>query len=145
GFSRIVEACAPHGCHTIGQLFHPGREVRRASDGSWPVTYSASAVANDRFHRVPREMSIELVWEVIASYGAATARFVAAGMDGAEIVASHGYLPAQFFDPGVNRRTDNFGGSFSNRARFMREVIRAVRGAAGDRVVGMRISLANPK
>jgi hypothetical protein len=90
-------------------------------------------------------MNIELVWEVIASYGAATARFVAAGMDGAEIVASHGYLPAQFFDPDVNRRTDTFGGSFSNRARFVREVIRAVRGAAGAGVVGMRISLANPK
>jgi 2,4-dienoyl-CoA reductase-like NADH-dependent reductase (Old Yellow Enzyme family) len=141
GFARIVETCAPHGCRTLGQLFHPGREIRRASDGSRPVTYSASAVANDRYHTVPREMSAELVRDVIESYGTAARRFVAAGMDGAEIVASHGYLPAQFFDASVNHRNDAFGGSLTNRARFIREVIRSVRRGVGDGVAGMRISL----
>ena len=79
--------------------------------------------------------------DVIKSYGSAARRFVAAGMDGAEIVASHGYLPAQFLDPSVNRRTDAFGGTVQNRARFIRETITSVRCGVGDAVVGMRISL----
>jgi 2,4-dienoyl-CoA reductase-like NADH-dependent reductase (Old Yellow Enzyme family) len=61
GFAQIVEACQAFDCRTIGQLFHPGREIRRAADGSRPVTYSASAVPTDRFHVVPRAMSGDLV------------------------------------------------------------------------------------
>lgn len=140
GFAKIVEACAPCGCRTIGQLFHPGREIRKLSDGSRPVTYSASAVPNERYHTVPRAMSTALAWEVIEAYGSAARRFVAAGMDGAEIVASHGYLPAQFLDPSINHRDDEFGGSQEKRARFIREVVRSVRRGVADAVVGMRIS-----
>lgn len=141
GFAKIVEACAPSGCRTIGQLFHPGREIRKLSDGSRPVTYSASAVPNQRYHTVPRAMSTALAWEVIDAYGSTARRFVDAGMDGAEIVASHGYLPAQFLDPSINHRDDEFGGSQEKRARFLRELVRSVRHGVGDAVVGMRISL----
>ena len=53
-------------------------------------------------------------------------RLDAAGLDGVEIVASHGYLPAQFLNPRVNLRDDDYGGSFENRLRFLREAIAAV-------------------
>ena len=61
--------------------------------------------------------------------------------DGVEIVASHGYLPAQFLNPTVNLRTDEYGGDLKNRARFLRENIAAVRAAVGsDFAVGVRLS-----
>jgi hypothetical protein len=64
-----------------------------------------------------------------------------AGADGVEIVASHGYLPAQFLNPRVNRRDDDYGGSADKRLRFLKEVIAGVRRAAGpDLAVGLRIS-----
>jgi NADPH-dependent 2,4-dienoyl-CoA reductase/sulfur reductase-like enzyme len=64
-----------------------------------------------------------------------------AGFDGVEIVASHGYLPAQFLNKRTNARTDEYGGPFENRLRFLREVVTAIRGAVGrDIVVGLRIS-----
>ena len=62
-----------------------------------------------------------------------------AGLDGIEIVASHGYLPAQFLNPRVNLRDDVYGGSFENRLRFLREVIAEIRSRVGDMVIGMRI------
>src|SRR5438445_805936 len=78
---------------------------------------------------------------VVAGYGSAAARLVEAGLDGVEIVASQGYLPAQFLNPRINRRDDEYGGSPENRLRFLRQAIAAVRRAVGpDIVVGMRIS-----
>jgi hypothetical protein len=65
----------------------------------------------------------------------------AAGLDGVEIVASHGYLPSQFLNPRVNLREDGYGGDLEGRLRFLREVIADVRGKVDDRfVVGLRIS-----
>ncbi len=63
------------------------------------------------------------------------------GLDGVEIVASHGYLPAQFLNPKINLRTDEYGGDLVNRARFLREIAHGVRETVGnDFVVGIRIS-----
>jgi 2,4-dienoyl-CoA reductase-like NADH-dependent reductase (Old Yellow Enzyme family) len=112
-----------------------------SQDGSLPVTYSASAVENDRFHSIPRPMTSVLVAEVIQGYGDAALRMKATGLDGVEIVASHGYLPAQFLNPRLNQRADKYGGNEENRLRFLREVIAEVRSrVVQDFVVGMRIS-----
>ena len=72
-----------------------------------------------------------MIDEIVEGYGAAARRMAAAGIDGVEIVASHGYLPAQFLNPRLNRREDGYGGSFENRLRFLREVIAACRAAVG--------------
>lgn len=69
----------------------------------------------------------EEIKEVIACYGAAAARAVKAGYDMIEVHCAHGYLPHMFLNPCMNRRTDEYGGSFENRARFALEVFRAVR------------------
>lgn len=141
GYRRIAEAAHPHGCKVFAQLFHPGREIMESQDGSLPVTYSASAAENDRFHSIPRPMTSGLIAEVIQGYADAALRIKAAGLDGVEIVASHGYLPAQFLNPRLNQRTDKYGGNEENRLRFLREVIAEVRSGVGqDFVVGMRIS-----
>ena len=112
-----------------------------SQDGSLPVAYAPSAVPNERFHVLPAPLSPGMIAEIIDGYGAAARRMAAAGIDGVEIVASHGYLPAQFLNPRLNRREDGYGGSFENRLRFLREAVAACRAAMGpERVVGMRIS-----
>ena len=141
GYRGVAEAVHAHGCKIFGQLFHPGREIMESQDGSLPVAYAPSVAPNERFHVMPAPLTPAMIDEIVAGYGAAARRMASAGLDGAEIVASHGYLPAQFLNPRINRREDEYGGSFENRLRFLRRVIEAVRDAVGeDRVVGMRIS-----
>ena len=118
----MAGACHRHGALVYGQLFHPGREIMETADGLAPVAYSASAVPQDRFHVMPREASVALIAEFVTGYGNAARRLEAAGIDGVEIVASHGYLPAQFLNPAINKRTDQYGGSDENRLRFLESV-----------------------
>jgi 2,4-dienoyl-CoA reductase-like NADH-dependent reductase (Old Yellow Enzyme family) len=141
GYRCLADACHESGAAVFGQLFHPGREIMESQDGSAPVAYSASAVPTERFHVTPCPLSRRLIDEIVHGYGRGAARLKTAGLDGVEIVASHGYLPAQFLNPRVNLRDDGYGGSDENRLRFLREAIEAVRAAVGrDFVVGLRIS-----
>lgn len=141
GFRRVADAVHPYGCKVFAQIFHPGREIMESLDGSKPVTYSASNAFNDRFHSVPAEMPTALIKEIVQGFADGAERMAKGGLDGAEIVASHGYLPAQFLNPRLNNRTDEYGGNEENRLRFLREVITAVRGRVGDDfVIGLRIS-----
>ena len=141
GYRKIAEACHAHGCKVFGQLFHPGRELIESLDGSAPVSFAPSATPNERFHVMPEPMSRAMIAEVVAGYGDAARRMIAAGLDGVEIVASHGYLPAQFLNPRINLRDDDYGGSDANRLRFLRQVAADIRAKiGGDAVLGMRIS-----
>jgi 2,4-dienoyl-CoA reductase-like NADH-dependent reductase (Old Yellow Enzyme family)/thioredoxin reductase len=141
GYRRLAEAAHAHGARVFGQLFHPGREILESRDGTAPVAWSSSAVPSERFHVMPRAMTGAEIREVVDGYGAAARRLRSAGLDGVELVASHGYLPAQFLNPLVNHRTDDWGGSAENRLRFLRESIDSVRAQAGDDfAVGLRIS-----
>jgi 2,4-dienoyl-CoA reductase-like NADH-dependent reductase (Old Yellow Enzyme family) len=141
GYRKIAETCHGFGCKVFAQLFHPGREIMESQDGSLPVAYAPSAAPNERFHVMPAPMPLRLVEEIVAGYAAAAGRMAKAGIDGVEVVASHGYLPAQFLNPRLNRRQDRYGGSFENRLRFLRETIARIRAAIGEeRVVGLRIS-----
>ena len=141
GYQRIARAVHQYDCRAFGQLFHPGRENFESVDGSAPVAYAPSAVPNERFHVMPRPMSRALIHDVIDGYGDAAVRLREGGLDGVEIVASHGYLPAQFLNPKVNLRTDDYGGSLENRVRFIAEIVQNVRAKVGeDFVVGLRIS-----
>ncbi|TDQ80455.1 2,4-dienoyl-CoA reductase-like NADH-dependent reductase (Old Yellow Enzyme family) [Dongia mobilis] len=141
GYRDVVAACKPYGTRLFGQLFHPGREIMESQDGTAPVAFAPSAVPNERFHVMPKPMSKRMIHEIIDGYAAAALRLKKGGLDGVEIVASHGYLPAQFLNERVNRREDEYGGSFENRLRFLREVCQAVRDRVGDEmVVGIRIT-----
>ncbi len=141
GYRRIAQDCHARGARVFGQLFHPGREIMESQDGSLPVAYAPSAVPNERFHVMPRPLSRGLIGEIVAGYGAAAKRLRAAGLDGVEIVASQGYLPAQFLNPRLNLRDDEYGGSAENRLRFLREAIASARRSVdADCVIGMRIS-----
>ncbi len=142
GYRDLAAAVHPFGTVLLGQLFHPGREVMESSDGSAPVAVAPSAVPTERFRVMPRALGLEEIEEIVAGYGAAATRLVRAGLDGVEVVASHGYLPAQFLSSHANRRDDDYGGSRENRRRFLDEVMDAVRAGAGPAAaVGLRISL----
>ena len=142
GFQRIAEAV--HGCGgtVIGQLFHPGCEVFGiAGDGTRTPVYAPSHVKHERYLGTARPMSVSLIQDVIQGYASTARRMMVAGLDGVEVVASHGYLPSQFLNPRINHRTDDYGGSFENRLRFLSEVAAAVRGAIDhEMIVGLRIS-----
>ena len=141
GYRRIADACHAHDCKVFGQLSHPGREMAETQDGTLAVAYGPSATPNERFHVMPREMPISLIGEVVTGFRDAAKRLRRAGLDGVEVIASQGYLLAQFLNPRVNHRTDRYGGSFENHLSFVREVLDAVReGAGDDMIVGIRLS-----
>ena len=143
GYRTLAHAVHAHGCKLFGQLYHPGRAVPPTDtpDGSTPLCYAPSAVPDERHHVVPRPMTIRLIQDVISGFGEAALRMKKAGLDGVEIMANQGYLPAQFLSPRLNRRTDAYGGSAFSRLRFIVEVAEAVRARVGaEMVVGLRIS-----
>lgn len=141
GYRQLAEVCHAEGSLVFSQLFHPGREIMESGDGLLAVAYAPSVSPNERFHVMPRELDDALIEEIIAGYAAAAARMAKAGLDGVEFVASHGYLPAQFLNPRVNRRSDRWGGSAENRLSFLRDCLAAMRRAAGEQfIIGMRIS-----
>ncbi len=141
GYRRIAEACHAEGTVVLSQVFHPGREIMESSDGLLAVAYAPSASPNERFRVMPRELSQAMIDEIVQGYADAACRLHSAGIDGVEVVASHGYLPAQFLNPRVNRRGDGYNGDLDARLRFTREVIAAVRAATDeDFIIGLRIS-----
>ena len=141
GYRAVAEAVHRHGTTLFAQLFHPGREVMDGERGMAPRAVAPSDEPQERFKVVPEALSTAVIKEIIAGYATAAKRIADSGIDGVEIVASHGYLPIQFFNPRVNTRTDEYGGSPANRRRFLTEVVAGVRAAVGpDVVVGLRIS-----
>jgi 2,4-dienoyl-CoA reductase-like NADH-dependent reductase (Old Yellow Enzyme family) len=141
GYRDVAQAVHRHGSVLFGQLFHPGREMAEADGGLLNVAYAPSSVPNERFHVMPRPLKAAMINAIVNGYGDAARRMQSAGLDGVEIVASHGYLPAQFLNPRVNLREDAYGGDIDGRLRFLREVIVDIRAKVGEGfVVGMRIS-----
>ncbi|WP_211979044.1 FAD-dependent oxidoreductase [Brevibacterium sp. W7.2] len=141
GYRAVAEAVHRHGGTIFAQLFHPGREVMEGQDGMAPRAVAPSDAPQERFKVVPEALSTAEVRDIIAGYASSAARIAGSGIDGVEIVASHGYLPIQFVNPRINTRTDDYGGSPENRRRFLTEVVAGVRAAVGpDIVVGLRIS-----
>jgi 2,4-dienoyl-CoA reductase-like NADH-dependent reductase (Old Yellow Enzyme family) len=140
-YRQLFDAIKAHGTRVLVQLFHPGRELLGRPEGVVQPAYAPSFSPSERFRTVPRSLNSEMIAEIITGYGAAARRMAEAGADGVEIVASHGYLPAQFLNPRVNRREDRYGGSLENRLRFTREVIATVRMAQPEQsILGIRFS-----
>lgn len=141
GYRSVAEAVHRFGTVLFGQLFHPGREIAEADGGLLTVAYAPSSVPNERFRVMPRALKPAMINSIVSGYGDAARRMQTAGLDGVEIVASHGYLPAQFLNPRINLRDDGYGGDLDGRLRFLREVIADIRGKVSEGfVVGMRIS-----
>lgn len=138
------------------QLWHGGRIGSYATlGGAEPLSPSGynddlallqvyAALQNGYYARIAatpsRAMSLDDIYHAVAEFRAGAANAMRAGLDGVEIHAANGYLPQQFLSPLVNQRTDAFGGSVKNRARFLRMIIEAVLEVVPAHRIGVRIS-----
>lgn len=140
GYRMVADAVHKHGCKVFGQINHGGR-IAYTHEGMHMVSHAPSMVPDHRFHCMPRVMSTGYVRKIINAFAAAAGRMAEAGLDGAELTASHGMLIAQFLNPQTNFRDDEFGGSDQNRFRIVSEMIAATRATVGSEfIIGMRIS-----
>ena len=140
-------ATAGRGAPLWMQINHTGRQCPRHMNPRPMAPSEVESVAMFRSIKAfgrPRAMSEAEIEAVIARF-ATTARLAKeAGFDGVQIHGAHGYLVSQFLSPRTNRREDAWGGSLEGRARFLREVVRAVRGVVGGRVpVGVKLNSAD--
>jgi 2,4-dienoyl-CoA reductase-like NADH-dependent reductase (Old Yellow Enzyme family) len=132
GLRRLTAAIKGGGAKASIQLGHGGGHTRRDICGEAPI--APSAIPHPVFEItdetiVPKEMTHEDIAATIVGFAAAAVRAEQAGFDCVEIHGAHGYLISQFVTPFENRRTDAYGGSLANRARFGLEVLRAVKAA----------------
>jgi N-ethylmaleimide reductase len=148
GWRAVTAAVHAKGGKIFLQLYHAGRQshVDVQPNGAQPVgasevphggvAYTASGwVANTP----NRALSIAEIGGLVDSFRDASLRGLEAGFDGVEIHAANGYLLDQFLQDNSNQRTDSYGGSFENRARFLMEVTKAIIGVWGSDKVAVRI------
>ncbi len=144
GLTRLVDEIHRAGSKASIQLGHGGGHTRLDICGETPIAPSAipHPVYETTFETiVPEEMTKARIGVTIAAHAAAAVRARKAGFDCVEIHAAHGYLISQFHAPFENRRTDAYGGSLENRARFGLEVLRAVKAAVPGMPVVYRLSV----
>ncbi|GAB2961979.1 alkene reductase [Hymenobacter coalescens] len=149
GWKRVTEAVHAAGGRIFVQLWHVGRVSHPAfHNGELPVAPSAikpegvKAFTGQGFEEVPtpRALALEEIPGVVEQFRQAARNAAAAGFDGVEIHGANGYLLDQFLQDGANQRTDEYGGSVENRARFVLEVVQAVVDELGADRVGIRLS-----
>jgi 2,4-dienoyl-CoA reductase-like NADH-dependent reductase (Old Yellow Enzyme family) len=139
GYRRVADAVQPAGTRLLVQLFHGGREQFGGAPRAPAV--APAAVPSPRFKSEPRALTRREISELVAGYARAARHAQLGGLDGVEVSMAHGYLAAQFFDPEVNRRRDDYAGGLESRMRFAREVLEAIRQAVGTSlIVGARLS-----
>lgn len=134
GLRRLVEEVHAAGAVVGAQLLHPGRQVlagRHVGPSAVPIN-SASPV--------PEALSRDEIAEIVTQFADGAERAVAAGFDVVEVHGAHGYLLSDFLSPIANQRGDGYGGSLEGRARFSREVARAIRERCPDVPLVWRIS-----
>jgi N-ethylmaleimide reductase len=151
GWRRVADAVHANGGRIVAQLMHAGRISHPDNTGGEEIIAPSALAAPDEMFTadgpkpfpVPREIGTDEIPAVIDEYVTAARNAIEAGLDGVEVHAANGYLIHQFLAPGSNERTDDYGGSPANRARFGIEVTRAVAEAIGPERVGIRISPAH--
>ena len=140
-FQRLASLCAEHDCRFFGQLYHEGRARAHSVDGSLDVALAPSAVPDERFHIMPRAMSVAMIEDLVKLFASGAGRLLQGGTDGVEILVGGGYLLSQFLSPRSNLRSDAYGGSAAGRLRFLREILIATREATSPEfIIGIRIA-----
>jgi 2,4-dienoyl-CoA reductase-like NADH-dependent reductase (Old Yellow Enzyme family) len=150
--ARVTRFIKEQGAVAGIQIAHAGRKAstQRAWDGGKPIppngprgwqVVGASAIPFTEGHQIPHELAKTEIRELQDAFRAAALRALAAGFEWLEIHGAHGYLLHSFYSPLSNRRTDEYGGSFENRIRFLLETVRAVRPVWPERLpLTVRIS-----
>lgn len=158
GWRRVTDAVHARGGKIVVQLWHVGRISHNALQpgGQPPVapsaiqaqakTYLIDANGQGSFAptSLPRALRADELPGIVADYRRAVRAAIDAGFDGVEIHAANGYLIDQFLRSGSNHRTDAYGGSIENRARFLFEVVEAIADEIGAERTGIRLSPVTP-
>lgn len=129
GLKELVDVIHAAGAKVSSQLHHPGRRANVALQGIYPV--SASSIPTGLEGIVPRTLKVQEIEELVEAFGQAAKRSLTAGFDAILIHAGHGYLIHQFLSPCTNTREDLYGGTFSRRLRFLREIVHHCREVVG--------------
>ncbi|ARS27562.1 oxidoreductase [Sphingomonas sp. KC8] len=150
GLTALTQAAHKHGAKIAAQLHHGGLvamedmlagrpvwapSIPKPPEGDFTEAFLLEEIAAAPFGRIKnvtlQVMTVEDIQTVVGQFAAAADRAKRAGFDGIEIHGGHGYLLGSFVSATSNRRTDEYGGSLENRARFLVEVVRAIRAAVG--------------
>lgn len=135
GLRQLAETIHRHGSRAVLQLQHGGRGTKSSITGIQPVAPSAVPMPYGTQvgyeGEMPRELTVAEIKGLVQRFAAAAARAKTAGFDGVEIHSTGYYLVAQFISSTANLRQDEYGGSLRNRARFLTEIVHAVRGTVG--------------
>jgi N-ethylmaleimide reductase len=149
GWKQVTDAVHAEGGHIFLQLWHVGRISHSLYQPGHALPVAPSAIAargqiytseGMKPYEAPRALSTDEIPSVIAQYRQGAQNALAAGFDGVEVHGANGYLIDQFLQDGTNQRTDRYGGSVENRARFLTEVVQAVSEVWGPDRVGVRLS-----
>jgi N-ethylmaleimide reductase len=152
GWKLVTDAVHAAGGRIFLQLWHVGRISHPSlqPDGALPVAPSAIAPAGQAWtldgmkpYVTPRALETAEIPGIVAQYRQGAANAKAAGLDGVEVHAAHGYLLDQFLRDKTNHRTDKYGGSAENRARLVVEVMEAVASVWGGDRAGVHLSPTN--
>lgn len=149
GWRTVADAVHAQGARLFIQLMHAGRMSHPDNTPHHRQAVAPSAIASGASMftptgmqpaPVPRALSIEDIQRTIADFRHAAAKAIEAGADGVEIHGANAYLVQQFFAPSANTRTDQYGGTIENRARFAIEVAQAIAAEVGAERTAIRLS-----
>lgn len=150
GWKKVTDAVHKKGGKIFLQIMHTGRISHPANMPARTKIVAPSAIAaNGEIWTIehgwqpytrPKAMTTSEVQEMVQLHVKAAKQAIAAGFDGVELHAAHGYLMEQFLHPDTNQRTDKYGGSIHNRVRFILETVAAVSNAIGKDRTGIRLS-----
>jgi len=138
-----ASAGTANGNHLWMQISHPGRQATRMSTRQ-PMSPSDVQLELAGMFARPRPMTVDDIHDAIARYARVASVAKETGFTGVQVHGAHGYLISQFLSPVTNQRTDEWGGTLQNRARFLLEAVRAVRREVGaDYPVGVKLNSAD--
>jgi len=154
-FRRITQFLKEHGAVPAIQIAHAGRKASASrpwegdrhlqlDEGGWDIVAPSAVPFGATLPRTPHALSVAEIHNVTAAFVAAARRALAAGFEWLELHFAHGYLAHSFYSPLSNQRTDEYGGSFENRSRFLLETLTAVRAVWPERLpLTVRLSVTD--
>lgn len=150
GWKKVTDKVHAAGAKIFAQIMHTGRVSHpdNMAEGTEIVAPSAITLDGEMYtdangpqpHPQPKAMTLEDIAQAQQEFVDAAKNAIEAGFDGVEVHAANGYLLDQFLNPVSNQRSDNYGGSAENRARFVLEVVEKVVDAIGAEKTGIRLS-----
>lgn len=127
---RLTERIHAAGGKIAAQIYHAGRETSSAITGEQPV--APSPLKDPTMPETPRALTVKEIHELVERFGDCARRAKEAGFDAVEVHGAHGYLVGAFASPFSNKRSDEYGGTICNRARFAMEIIRNIKEKCGE-------------